>query len=176
MSKLETMKVSGNDYAKVAARLKDFREKHPRASVSTECAPYGEGGMMIRATILTDKSDEYSADATGSAAYTDKQMRIPKAFEKLETIAVGRALSFLGWLNNGEIASTEEMLEFEKEREEKRNKQLDEEHKKAVEVAVKKLESAKNIEALRQIFASLGTLMKDSVVVDCKDKMKEKLV
>ena len=37
-----------------------------------------------------------------------------KSFEKLESIAVGRALAFAGFSADGEIASFEEMEEYEK--------------------------------------------------------------
>jgi len=35
-----------------------------------------------------------------------------KDFEKQETIAVGRALAFAGFLSDGEVASYEEMEDF----------------------------------------------------------------
>lgn len=110
--KVETISFgSVKSYAKVASRLKDFREKNPRASVKTTVTPT-DSGVMVQAYILSDKADESSADATGTAFYPAKQMQENKAFEKLETIAVGRALALLGWLNDGEIATSEEMEEF----------------------------------------------------------------
>ena len=111
MKQVKTSKVSGGDYAKVADRLKEFRQDNPRSSIKTTYEFTPNGGAVFTTYILKDKRDEYSADATGTAAYSVNQMKRDKAFEKLETISVGRALSLLGYLNNGEIASTEEMEE-----------------------------------------------------------------
>jgi hypothetical protein len=41
-----------------------------------------------------------------------------KLFEKQETIAVGRALALLGYASDGEIASSEEMEEFQAHKQE----------------------------------------------------------
>lgn len=169
MAKLETMNVSGGQYAKVATRLKDFREKHPRASLKTTVTPMTDG-TMVQAYILTDKADETSADATGTAFYTAKQMASAKAFEKLETIAVGRALALLGWLNDGEIASSEEMEEFEAMRAKKR----EEGRQLAVQTASKSLRAAKTFEELRDVFVALPKDVK-AEMEDLKNEMKAKL-
>lgn len=106
---VDTIKLKGNDYATVPARLKEFRSKNPRADISTK--PTIEDGMVIfEARITVDKSDPASASATG---HSYGKIGGEKEFEKLETVATGRALSLLGYLNNGQIATTEEMLEFE---------------------------------------------------------------
>lgn len=108
MTNVKTMKVSGGDYAKVADRLKEFRQNNPNALVET--TPTIDGTTIIfKAHILKDKSDPNSAEATGHSMGENKGA---KAFEKLESIAVGRCLSLMGYLNNGEIASSEEMEEF----------------------------------------------------------------
>lgn len=112
MNKVATIKYQGNDYATVPVRLKEFRQNNPRASISTVAMPQPDGSMIIQAKIVADKADESSADATGTARYSEKEMQVRKAFEKLETIATGRALSLLGYLNNGEIAGSEELDEF----------------------------------------------------------------
>lgn len=164
-NKLDTIKVSGGEYAKVASRLKDFREKHPRAKIVTKPEPFGEG-LVFKAEIISDLSDESSARATGSAMYTAKQMDQPKAFEKLETIAVGRALSLLGWLNNGEIASTEEIAEFEDMKREKVKKLIDE--------GIQKMQKAKSIDELKSIFITLD--MTNENIIAAKDKKKEELM
>lgn len=116
MSKVETINYQGKDYATVPARLKEFREKNPRAGISTVPTVQPDGAVIFQATIVVDKSDEGSASATGTAMYSAKEMEGKKAFEKLETISVGRALALLGYLNNGEVATGEEMAEFEEYR------------------------------------------------------------
>lgn len=109
MSKLNTISLKGNDYATVPTRLKAFREENPRSSVVTK-PTISDGNVIFEATIIKDLADENSARATG---HSYGKISGDKSFEKQETIAVGRALSLLGYLNNGEVASSEEMLEFE---------------------------------------------------------------
>jgi len=116
MNKVQTIKVSGGEYAKVADRLKSFREKCPRGLIETKHALDGDT-IIFSARILSDKADENSAEATGHSMGTKKK---DKEFEKQETIAVGRALAMLGYLASGEIASSEEMEEFEGYQEEKK--------------------------------------------------------
>lgn len=164
---VKTTKIGGNvDYAKVADRLTAFREKNPRASIKTDHKINSDGSHTFTAFILSDKADQYSADATGSASYTAEEMKKVKAFEKLETIAVGRALSMLGYLNNGEVASSEEMEEFEQYKAEKLSK--------AVEETKKKLKATKSMAELKQVFISLPSQLKgNKEVIKLKDHLKE---
>jgi len=106
------MKFGDKDYALVPDRLKQFREENPRASIDTESTINIDGSVTFKATIIKDQADEYSAKATGTARYTEAELKIKKAFEKLETVSVGRALANVGYLNDGQIATTEEMEEF----------------------------------------------------------------
>lgn len=109
MSKVATINLKGNEYATVPTRLKQFREDNPRSSVITKPAFQENGSVVFTATIIKDKADEHSAEATG---HSYGEINSDKAFEKLETIATGRALALLGYLNNGQVATTEEMEEF----------------------------------------------------------------
>ena len=109
MNKVATINLKGNEYATVPQRLKAFREANPRAAITTKPTVTGEV-VMFEAHIKVDKSDESSAEATG---HSYGKFGEAKAFEKQETIAVGRALALLGYLNNGQVATTEEMEEFE---------------------------------------------------------------
>lgn len=106
---LKTISLKGNDYATVPTRLKEFRSLNPRADIHTD-PTISEDTVIFKATITVDKNDPNSATSTG---HSFGKLTGDKSFEKLETVAVGRALSLLGYLNNGEVASTEEMLEFE---------------------------------------------------------------
>ena len=106
---LETINLKGNDYATVPTRLKEFRKLNPRSSVETD-PTINDDTVVFKATITVDKQDPNSATSTG---HSYGKLSGDKAFEKLETVAVGRALSLLGYLNKGQVASTEEMLEFE---------------------------------------------------------------
>ena len=95
-----------------------------------------------------------------------------KAFEKLETISVGRALSLLGYLNNGEIASSEEMEEFEdfkKRKVEDQSKEL-----------INKLKSSKNLKELQDNFVKGINQFKGNneviaELIQIKDNLKGKL-
>lgn len=116
MNKLATIKVQGGEYATVPVRLQAFREANPRADISTEHTFTEDGSVVFKATIIQDRADDTSPKATGTSF---GRMTGAKAFEKQETIAVGRALSNLGYLNNGMIATTEEMEEFESYRADK---------------------------------------------------------
>ena len=109
---VQTIKLKGNDYATVPQRLKEFRENNPRASVTTKPTITGDI-VVFEAHIKADQSKPDSPEATG---HSYGKLTGEKAFEKLETVACGRALSLLGYLNNGQIASSEEMEEFEEYR------------------------------------------------------------
>lgn len=106
------MKFGDKDYALVPDRLKQFRQENPRASIDTEPTYNADGSITFKATIVKDQADQYSAKSTGTARYTETELKRAKAFEKLETISIGRALATIGYLNDGRIASTEEMEEF----------------------------------------------------------------
>lgn len=136
MNKLATVRVQGGDYATVPTRLKAFREANPRASIETTPTIDGDT-IMFRTKIVQDKADPNSPEATGHSYGENKGA---KAFEKLETISVGRALALLGYLNNGQIATNEEMEEFESFRAEKIQKQIEE---------------AKTVEELMDVFRSM---------------------
>jgi len=110
MAQVQTINLKGNEYATVPQRLKAFREANPRASVVTKPEIQADGTVVFTAKIVKDKSQDNSAEATG---HSYGKSTDDKAFEKLETVAVGRALAILGYLNNGQIATTEEMEEFE---------------------------------------------------------------
>lgn len=107
---VQTINLKGNEYATVPQRLKQFREDNPRSVVETKPDIQENGTIIFSAHILKDKADENTAEATG---HSYGQNGESKAFEKLETVAVGRALALLGYLNNGQIATSEEMVEFE---------------------------------------------------------------
>lgn len=115
MNKVQTINLKGNEYALVPQRLKAFREANPRASITTHPEFQADGIVLFTAKIVQDKADQSSPEATG---HSFGKSGGDKAFEKLETVAVGRALALLGYLNNGQVATTEEMEEFEEYKQE----------------------------------------------------------
>jgi len=171
----------GVRYAKVADRLIAFREANPSSKISTECSADDKGVVTFRAYVWKDKTDfmellkggasreiaMLSADAEGSAR-SDEKRAGEKAFEKLETVAVGRALALLGYSMSGEIASTEEMEAFEEYRAEKRLEKI--------QSATAALQGAKNLAELKKIFLGLPVdIRAEKIVIGEKDKAKERL-
>ena len=157
------MKLKGNDYAKVPERLKLFREQNPRGQIVTT-PEITENTVMFKAQIIKDKSDPNSASATG---HSIGEFKNDKKFEKLETVAVGRALSNLGYLANGEIAGTEEMELFE----EFKAQELE----KEVEMVMEAMKKCETLDDLKEVYLNCGRSMPIDKVVKLKNKLKIKL-
>ena len=128
MKQVKTTKIKGNvDYAKVSDRLNAFRSENPRSKISIKYSYDDAGNLTHTARIWRDKTEYYeilksgaraedaieSCDADASSFMFADQLKKEKGFEKNESIAVGRALAMLGYAGSGEIASSEEMEEFE---------------------------------------------------------------
>lgn len=150
------------NYAKVADRLSEFRSANPRSKISVKFAYDEAGNLTHHAYIWKDKTDFYellksgisakealeSADAEGSSLMYADKVKAEKGFEKNETIAIGRALAILGYSSSGDIASSEEMEEFE---DFKRQKKED-----AKADAIEKITKAKTMKDLLAVWKSLS--------------------
>ena len=157
------VKFGEKEYALVPDRLKQFREENPQAAVDTEPSYNADGSVTFKATIVKDQSDEHSAKGTGHARYSENELKKAKAFEKLETISVGRALANIGYLNDGQVATTEEMEEFHQFR--TANK---------VEQALVDIEEAETLDDLKSIFIALKPEVKATEkVIKAKDAKKK---
>lgn len=156
-----TIDLKGKAYATVPARIKEFREKNPNGLIETK-PEILENEIMFTARILKDKANPASGEATGHAI---GKKQGDKAFEKLETIAVGRALALLGYMASGDIASSEEMEEFNQYQLEKKQQ--------IIEDAVLELSKATTLVELQTIWKSLGTAIKEQEVVDKKEELKK---
>jgi hypothetical protein len=122
MSKLDTVKLQGKDYALVPTRIKEFRNDCPQGLIETFPEFLEDGQVLFKARVLKDKENPNSAEGTGHAlSKLDKD----KSFEKLETIAVGRALAMLGYMASGDVASGEEMAEFIEYKKTKQEEELE---------------------------------------------------
>lgn len=172
MTKAKTMDIKGNAYAKVAERLLLFREQNPRGKTISRKTET-EDNIEFTCYVWKDKVDaQYhegeliveSADANGSASGAIKG---DKNFEKLETVALGRALAMLGYAASGDIASGEEMEEFYAYKDQKKEE--------AIINAIDKINDAKTVDELRDIFISLGGLIAEEKVQEAKDTKKEEL-
>lgn len=158
--KTPTVNLSGKEYATVPERLKLFREDCPNGLIETSPEVKDDGQIIFTARVLKDKAKPDSAEATGHAL---GKLGQSKAFEKLETIAIGRALATLGYLASGDIASAEEMEDFYEYRETQKKEAID------------KLKDAKTIEELKQVFMGLDSLMAEKDVIVAKDARKKEL-
>ena len=133
MAKAKTIKIGGGaDYAKVTERLKLFNEACSNGNIHTEAIPLGDK-MILKAVVSNGKGKETTGSAFGKVGGQ-------KEYEKLETIAVGRALAFHGYLADGEIASSEEMEEFEDYKAEK------------IRILQQKVKKCETIEDLQKIW------------------------
>lgn len=166
MNKVQTINLKGNEYATVPQRLKQFRQDNPRAVVETKPVIQDNGAVVFSAHILKDKADPNSAEATG---HSYGELAGEKAFEKLETVATGRALALLGYLNNGQVATTEEMEEFEQYRQEQF-----EEAVLAIRGATKREEFAEILTALSPEQKRLATPIINQRIKELKEQSDAK--
>jgi hypothetical protein len=148
------------NFAKVVDRLNEFRTQNPRGLIDTSYVIDGDK-LVFKTRILKDKSDQFSAEATGHAFA--KNNGSEKLFEKLETISVGRALALLGYAAGGEIASSEEMDDFASFRDEK------------IDERIEVMQKCSTLTELREYFMSLGSYMSQSRIIEAKDKRKAEL-
>lgn len=110
--KVQTMKLGSKDYAQVKDRIMAFRTENPNGLIETE-PTITDSHIIFKARILKDKANPASAEATGHSMGEIGKDGKEKVFEKQESIAVGRALALLGYSTGGEVASSEEMEEFQ---------------------------------------------------------------
>lgn len=152
MKKTATINLSGKDYAQVKDRIKAFRTDCPFGSIKTTPI-FTDDGIMFKAKIIKDKSDPNSAEAIGHSYATSAKNEKEKQFEKQESIAVGRALAFLGYASDGEIATSDEMEEFLGQKEMDRIEKLEE---------IKQMvDATETIESLREFYKNNKGLGKE---------------
>lgn len=179
--KASTINLSGSDYAKVAERLRLFRNDFPKSKTESAYEYDVDETVVFTVWLWKDKIDlielmktgvtdkeilRSSSDANGTAKSKGKIGAKDKDFEKLETIALGRALGMMGYLASGEIASFEEQQEFEKFR----AKQQQE----AIADIIKTLDEAKDMDALKKAFVA-SKMMDNALIVAAKDKRKREI-
>jgi hypothetical protein len=164
-----SMKFGDKDYAFVPDRIKQFREENAHGDIDTVPTWMPDGGLMFKATIVRDRSDPSSARATGNATYTAEEMKKAKAFEKLETISVGRALANIGYLNDGQVATTEELQELAEFKEQQR---LELQGQK-IQETIDSFASINDLTELRTVFARSGVMNEPAVVEAAKTRSAE---
>jgi hypothetical protein len=178
--RIKTVKIGGGiDYAKVADRIKIFWEENPNGKIDTEREDISENKVRFIARIWRDSKVildlatvgtdinivKLTANATASA---DAAKKGDKENEKLETVAVGRALAMLGYLASGEVASREEMEQFEAYKADLFQDEIDK--------TIDEMKKAKTIDELRKMYVSLGAeLRTNQKILNTKDELKKKL-
>lgn len=108
IKEIKTINLKGKEYAPVNERVRMLHHDNGNCSIVTDTVILSDTMVMTKATIIPDVQNP-ERKFTGSAI---GQIGREKAFEKLETVAVGRALAFAGYLVDGSIASYEEMERF----------------------------------------------------------------
>mgnify|MGYP000849115601 FL=1 len=154
------------NYAKVPDRLRAFHEKNKNNRIETS---YNINGNMVivRAIIVPDLNNIerfFTGHSFGSLSGD-------KVLEKLETVAVGRALAFSGlFADGGEIASEEELEKFRKEESQKSAEKFEK-----VEELKKEAGKITDIAELRRFMAKNSGLGKefDNYIIELSKKLKE---
>ena len=154
------------NYAKVPDRLRAFHEKNKNNRIETS---YNINGNMVivRAIIVPDLNNierRFTGHSFGSLSGD-------KVLEKLETVAVGRALAFSGlFADGGEIASEEELEKFRKEESQKSAEKFEK-----VEELKKEAGKITDIAELRRFMAKNSGLGKEfaNYIIELSKKLKE---
>lgn len=108
---MKTINLKGKEYAPVSARIEQFHTDHKDGSVMTSYE-FQEGYVIFTATVTFGHDDMEISNCREFTGHAFGKVGQEKAFEKIETTAVGRALAFAGYLAGGEIASFDEVKNF----------------------------------------------------------------
>ena len=155
---MKTINLKGKEYSPVATRVEQFHKDYPDGTITTDCT-FDEGHVIFKATVSFSERT-FNGHAFGKVGQE-------KAFEKLETTAVGRALAFAGYLAGGEIASYDEVKDFY---------ETEDTPNLTVEDAIHKLKVTTTLTNLRTVYTSLPEeLRNDPEVIAFKDELKKEL-
>jgi len=102
---IKTINLKGKEYAPVSARVEQFHKDYKNGCIQNSYE-FKEGYAIFTSTVSYEGDPEKTRTFTG---HSFGKVTGDKSFEKLETVAVGRALAFAGYLAGGEIASFEEV-------------------------------------------------------------------
>ena len=170
---LKTNKVGGGDYTGVGERMLSFREDHPNSKILTSFTEKEDGEITFKTYIWKDKkvfmdwitkgNKEMALLTADSEASSRGPSKGKKEFEKQETIATGRALAYLGYSGNGQIASSEEMEDFLSYKDEK--------NEEDVLSAIEYVSESQTVEELMKRYLELGMDIRNNSRI--KDKCKE---
>lgn len=165
------------DYAKVTDRLEAFRTNHPNSKILTSYKNENNK-VVFKAFLWRDKTEVIQSLANGiskdliyltadAEATAQKTITNDKDFEKLETMAIGRALSNLGYSSTGKIAEhkTNEL-----------DKYKDELYQKAVDNAISDLQICKTLVELKETYQALNPVLRtDKTIKVITEETKKRL-
>lgn len=165
------------DYAKVTDRLEAFRINHPNSKILTSYKNENNK-TVFKAFLWRDKTEVIQSLVNGvskeliyltadAEATAQKTITNDKDFEKLETMAIGRALSNLGYSSTGNIAeSTINEL----------NKYKDELYQDSVDSAIDRLQNCKTLDELKSNYQALDPVLRiDKTIKVITEEIKKKL-
>ena len=165
------------DYAKVTDRLEAFRANHPNSKILTSYKNENNK-VVFKAFLWRDKTEVIQSLSNGASkeliyltadaeATAQKTITNDKDFEKLETMAIGRALSNLGYSSTGSIAeSTISEL----------NKYKDELYQDSVDSAIDRLQNCKTLDELKSNYQALNPVLRiDKTIKVITEEIKKKL-
>ena len=109
---MKAIKLHGKDYYPVAERLKEFREKHPNHSITTEIIECTEDSVIMRG-VIKDESGRVIADGIAQKRRDWGGVNTRHMVEFCQTAANGRALAYFGIGVTDEIASADEMSDVD---------------------------------------------------------------
>lgn len=99
---IKTISLKGKKYAQVKDRVGQFHKDHEDGQIKTSYV-FVEDKCIFKAKVsFGEPVREFTGHALGKGGTI-------KAFEKTETVAVGRALGMAGYLSDGEIATYDEI-------------------------------------------------------------------
>lgn len=163
MKARKTIKLQGKDYVQVVERIKAIHEERKDTfDVLTTYEITANGNIVFTAEIIITNNKTGVHTFRGHSL---GKLGGAKAFEKLETVAVGRALAYAGYSGDGDIASADEMETFEQE--------IDYEKIEAAQLAIAE---AKTYDELAAIYKKMERAVKgNKAVIASKDARKKEL-
>ena len=165
------------DYAKVTDRLEAFRTNHPNSKILTSYKTENNK-VVFKAFLWRDKTEVIQSLANGiskeliyltadAEATAQKTITSDKDFEKLETMAIGRALSNLGYSSTGKIAESmvSELDQYK-----------DELYQDSVDSAIDRLQNCKTLDELKANYQALNPVLRiDKTIKVITEEIKKKL-
>ena len=165
------------DYAKVTDRLEAFRVNHPNSKILTSYKNENNK-VVFKAFLWRDKTEVIQSLTNGvskeliyltadAEATAQKTITSDKDFEKLETMAIGRALSNLGYSSTGKIAESmvSELDQYK-----------DELYQDSVDSAIDRLQNCKTLDELKANYQALNPVLRiDKTIKVITEEIKIKL-